>query len=318
MNVVALVDADIARAQRLAETHGVGTIATDVAHVSVGFDAAIVATPSFLHAPMAMALVERGIHVLVEKPIATDLRSAVELVEAAERVGTHLHVGQMHRFFDNSRIVRELVHGHALGAITEFSLQLGMVAAWTTVTSYATERQQAGGGVLIDLGSHALDLVHWWFGTTLLRAYRDDARGGVEAECQIEVLVNTAWGLVPGIVVISRLRSLRNSVRITGADQILDGDIGPGHVRLFPSAALQGAQTAEPQVLGSPNPRYMDAFVRQLEAFVAALNGREVSAVGGRTVLPTLELILQCYSRRQALIAPWEGEMIGVSESSTP
>lgn len=306
LEVVALVDADRERARGLAESHEIGAIATDVDGIGVAFDAAIVATPSHLHAPISMGLLERGIHVLVEKPMAIDRSSAVALVETAERVGSQLHVGQMHRFFDHNRIVRDLLADGALGSITDFSMQLGMVAAWTTATSYATDRRQAGGGILIDLGSHLLDLVHWWFGTTQLVSYRDDARGGVEAECEIEVLVGGESSDVRGTLSISKLRSIGNRVCISGTDQWLESDIGPGHVRLFPSGGSTRNRAAEPQVLGSANPAYRDAFIRQLEAFAASVRGVAAPAVPAREVLPTLELIIRCYESRLPLVAPWE------------
>jgi predicted dehydrogenase len=306
LEVVALVDADRERAQSLAESHGVGEIATDVDGIGVDFDAAIVATPSHLHASIAMGLLERGIHVLVEKPMAIDRASAVALIETAERAGSQVHVGQMHRFFDHNRIVRDLLAAGVLGSITGFSMQLGMVAAWTTATSYATDRRQAGGGVLIDLGSHLLDLVRWWFGTTQLVSYRDDARGGVEAECEIDVLVGGDSGDVRGTLSISRLRSIGSRVCVWGTEQWLESDIGPGHVRLFPSGGSIPDRAAAPRVLGSANPGYRDAFIRQLEAFAASVRGSAAPAVPARDVLPTLELILRCYQSRLPLVAPWE------------
>jgi predicted dehydrogenase len=303
LEVVALVDANLERARHMAAAHNIGIVATIIDDVRVEFDAAIVATPSFLHAPMSIALLERGVHVLVKKPMAIDLPSAVALLETAERTGSQLHVGQMHRFFDHNRIVHDLLANRSLGSITDFSMRLGMVEAWTTATSYPTDRRQAGGGVLIDLGSHLLDLVTWWFGAAKLLSYRDDARGGVEAECEIEVQVG---GDIRGTISISRLRPIRSGVRIAGTAQYLESDIGPGHVRLFPIAGSAYDRASQPQVLGPKNPEYRDAFIRQLEAFRASVQGTSAPVVPGRDVLPTLELILQCYESRSPLLAPWE------------
>ncbi len=306
LEVVALVDSDLERAQGLAASHGIGAVASRIDDINAAFDAAIVATPSFLHAPLSIALLERGVHVLVEKPLAIDRASALALVDAADRSSAQLHVGQMHRFFEQNQIVRDLLAGGALGSIRGFSVRLGMVEAWTTATSYATDRQQAGGGVLMDLGSHLLDLVHWWFGSTRLVSYRDDAHGGVEAECEVEVRVGGETSEVFGTLSISRLRSMRNVIRITGTEQWLESDIGPGQVRLYAGISSTHEGAADPLVLGASNPAYRDAFVRQLQAFADAVQGSTDPSVPGRDVLPTLELILQCYQSRGALIAPWD------------
>jgi len=72
IDVVALVDRDLDRAHKLAKGYGVSTVLSDVSELPTSdIDAAVVATPPFHHAPCAIELLRRGIHVLVEKPMAT-------------------------------------------------------------------------------------------------------------------------------------------------------------------------------------------------------------------------------------------------------
>src|SRR5262249_35614124 len=72
IRLVALVDRNLERARQLAEGYAVAQVVADAAELRGGeVDAAIIATPPFHHAPCALALMERGIHVLVEKPMAT-------------------------------------------------------------------------------------------------------------------------------------------------------------------------------------------------------------------------------------------------------
>jgi predicted dehydrogenase len=93
----AVVDIDEARAAEIARQSGAEPL-TDARALAGKVDAAIVAVPTSVHEEIAVALMECGIDVLVEKPIAADLPAAGRLVEAAERLGRILQVGHVERF----------------------------------------------------------------------------------------------------------------------------------------------------------------------------------------------------------------------------
>jgi len=92
-----IVDSDSARAAEAAALYGAEPL-TDFRQLAGRVDAAIVATPTVVHEAAGCALLEAGIDVLVEKPIAPDLDSADRLVAAAERYGRVLQVGHLERF----------------------------------------------------------------------------------------------------------------------------------------------------------------------------------------------------------------------------
>src|ERR1700678_139875 len=95
--LAAVVDLDSARAQEAAAQYGARAL-TDVRELAGLVDAAIVAAPTTAHEENGVALMESGIDVLVEKPIAPDLAAASRLIEAAERNGRILQVGHLERF----------------------------------------------------------------------------------------------------------------------------------------------------------------------------------------------------------------------------
>src|ERR1044071_6885138 len=95
--LVAVVDTDGARATEAAAANGCASF-TNVRELAGKVDAAVVAVPTSAHADVGCALMEAGIDVLVEKPIAADLVSAARLIEAAERYGRILQVGHVERF----------------------------------------------------------------------------------------------------------------------------------------------------------------------------------------------------------------------------
>jgi predicted dehydrogenase len=96
-SLVAVVDADPARAAEIAALYGARPF-TDVRDAAGLVDAAIVAVPTTSHEDVGCALLEAGIDVLVEKPIAHDLASATRLIQAAERHGRILQTGHLERF----------------------------------------------------------------------------------------------------------------------------------------------------------------------------------------------------------------------------
>lgn len=95
--LVAVVDRDAGRAAEAVAAWG-GRALEDIAGLDAGVDAAIVAAPTSAHAEIGCALLGRGIHVLVEKPMAACVEGAARLVEAAQAAGRVLQVGHLERF----------------------------------------------------------------------------------------------------------------------------------------------------------------------------------------------------------------------------
>jgi predicted dehydrogenase len=113
-------------------------------------EGAIIASPNALHAPMGLDCAQRGVHILVEKPIAETLAAARSLASAAERAGVALLVGHHRRYNPVIEKAREIVRGGAIGRLT------AVVALWLNrkPDSYfdvAWRREPGGGPVLINL-----------------------------------------------------------------------------------------------------------------------------------------------------------------------
>src|SRR6185295_2968430 len=97
---VALVDRDLERARALARKWGVPRAAADAGDVAGEIDAAIVALPNHLHAPVTVELLRRRVPVLVEKPMAPTVAECDAMIAAAAEAGVPLAVGLEFRFFD--------------------------------------------------------------------------------------------------------------------------------------------------------------------------------------------------------------------------
>jgi len=122
-------------------------------------DVLSIAAPTGLHAPIAIAALDAGVHVLSEKPLAENAEAGERMVEAAERNQRVLDVSFNHRRRGVVKALKELLDGGTLGPI--YYAKVGWVRRQgiPTMGSWFTRRATAGGGPLMDLGVHMLDIV---------------------------------------------------------------------------------------------------------------------------------------------------------------
>ncbi|GAA1295519.1 Gfo/Idh/MocA family protein [Brachybacterium alimentarium] len=121
-------------------------------------DVVSIATPTFLHAPMAIAALEAGLHVITEKPMAENAEAAGRMVEAANTAGRVLDVSFNHRQRGDVRALKEVVDSGVLGKLyyakTGWIRRQGIPGLGTWFTKSAS----AGGGAMMDIGIHMLDM----------------------------------------------------------------------------------------------------------------------------------------------------------------
>ncbi|MFC7456729.1 Gfo/Idh/MocA family protein [Brachybacterium sp. GCM10030267] len=121
-------------------------------------DVVSIATPTFLHAPMATAALEAGLHVLTEKPMAETAEAAESMVAAADRAGRVLDVAFNHRQRGDVTALRQVVESGVLGKIyyakTGWLRRQGIPGMGTWFTKTAS----SGGGAMMDIGVHMLDM----------------------------------------------------------------------------------------------------------------------------------------------------------------
>ena len=296
-----LVDKSLERARQVGERYGVDALAEDYKEIVGKADAAILALPHHLHAPVACDLLRRGVHVLVEKPMAMTEAECDDMIQAAEEGKALLGVGMGSRFFVTMELVQRLVQAGALGEIQSFHVREGFEYAWPVASDFMF-RREAGGGVLFDTGAHLLDTLLWILGDFETVEYFDDSEGGVEADCELRLRMKS--GAV-GTVEMSRTRNLGNSWTLVG-------ELGTLHFgRQFNSGFKlevpgQDLYLNADCLRGPTRPEDPDeCFRRQLESFLdSALDGRPL-AVDGREGRRVVSLIERCHASRQPLELPW-------------
>ena len=123
-------------------------------------DVAYVLTPNKEHAFITVDALEAGKHVMCEKPMAKTSAEAMEMVEAAKKSGKKLTIGYQNRFNKDSLYVKEICEAGELGDIyfaKAHAIRRRAVPTWGVFLN----KEEQGGGPLIDIGTHALDLTLW-------------------------------------------------------------------------------------------------------------------------------------------------------------
>lgn len=305
LRVVALADKDLGRAQRLGRRYGIDRC-TDDYHAWLGeVDGVIVAVPNHLHASVAREVLGRRVAVLVEKPLAPTLAEAEALAALSRTSGVPVQVGHMYRFSKTTHLVKRVIDEGWLGPLRGFSFHYGVVSSWPATSGFYWKKEQAGGGILMDMGPHVLDLLRWWLGEVSVVEYYDDAAGGVEADCRLSLAVRMATGDVRGDVTLSRLRRLGGIATIVGERFVLECDIRTLAARIRPAAWGAG----DPSFAADFAPAgdsHRGMFVEQLRAFAAAIRGDAAPPVPADAVLPTIAIIERCYRERRPLEHAWQ------------
>jgi len=310
VRVVAVVDRDQRRAGDLAKMYSLdATILDDVGQLNRNLvDAAIVCTPPFHHAECAIQLAERGLHALVEKPMATRYKDAVAMVEAADKAGVVLSITVFRRLLPATRTARALLESGLLGPILDFDIEEGEVYNWPTATLGNMRRDLGGGGTLIDFGSHTLDrLLFLVPGLAEVVEFRDNSLGGIESDCRLRCRIWHQGRPLEGTIELSRTRKLRNSFRFRcegGTVELHSGDryrvtVTPAHGACDGELLVGSLDRDQEEAPG------YEQFCVQLDDWISAIRSGQRPQLDGRSVLPSLKLIEECYERSQPLKEAW-------------
>jgi predicted dehydrogenase len=162
--IVAVVDRHPERATALAQRYAAGTVYTSLAEVleDERVQAVSICTANASHAELAVAALTAGRHVLVEKPLATSVADAVAVQEAARRSAAVVQVGFVRRFSGNVATLKRFVDAGDLGEI--YYARASNVRRAGHPGGWYGARDRSGGGPLIDIGSHVLDLCWYLMG----------------------------------------------------------------------------------------------------------------------------------------------------------
>lgn len=160
--LVAIADVRDEAAAALAEIAG-GKSYTDYRHLAdVELNAVIVATPPATHAEIACFFMERGIPVLCEKPLTTNVADAERMIASAEKAGVQFTMASKFRYCEDVVKAKGILASGVLGDVLQFenafTSKVDMSKRWNS------NAEISGGGVLIDNGTHSVDIIRYFLG----------------------------------------------------------------------------------------------------------------------------------------------------------
>ncbi|MDC3415990.1 Gfo/Idh/MocA family protein [Aquibacillus salsiterrae] len=204
VEIVAVCDVVEERATAAAQKYN-ATAYTDYQQLvqQTDIDAVSVCTPNYLHAPVSIAALEAGKHVLCEKPMATSREEADNMILAAEKAGKVLMIGHNQRFVASHQRARQLIEQGDLGKIYSFRTAFGHGGpeGWSVdgASSWFFKKDEAFIGALGDLGVHKADLIRYILGeevTEVSAFIESNAKQNSNVDDNAVCLLRTESGII--------------------------------------------------------------------------------------------------------------------------
>ena len=273
VDVTAVSDPDRLKAEALATRFEVPRVLSDeeiLTHDEV--QAAVICTPNYLHESLAVEALERGKHVLVERPLAMSAKGVRRVLDAADAAGRHLAVGMIHRFRPDVGALASFVAGGELGDI--YAVRANSLTRMPALRStWRQSQEKAGGGALMDLGVPILDLAFWLVDYPRIRRVTAVFRGGEgEVEEAATVFAVSESGIAFSIEVSWNLfaEADRHRARVMGTEG--SGALPPLDIHKRLGGQPVDVTPRQPRTRGGEN-RYQNAYRRLLDQFVRAVLG---------------------------------------------
>src|SRR5262245_29744884 len=297
LQLAAVVDHDRTWALKVARRFRVPTSYTDYHDLIGRVDAVLIATPNTTHADIACTLLQHGIHVLCEKPLATTRADVERMFSMSAQSGARLMAAYGLRFSPNVSMLKRIIAAQWLGSVHGLTAEIGgRYEEGEQRTDFRKHRRLSGGGVLIDLGIHLIDLALWLSEELPVSVeYESAAAPGWEVESEAEVALDFPGG--------SRATLTCSFTHAPTNTMVVQGSAGwvrvplyePTHLTLF-SERARVCQTSGVQRLVFPG-IYTGMYDRQIEHFCEAVMTGKEFIIQAAEVSAALDIIERCYQR---------------------
>ena len=267
------------------------------------FDAAIVAVPNFLHAEISVDLMKNGKHVLVEKPMGLSYYECQEMLEVSQKENVILSVGHVRKLYPENIFIKRLIENRILGEVSEVIINEGNIFSWPMASKSFLDKKVCGGGVLVDIGIHIIDLLAWWFGELECIEYFDDSFGGVESDCSFRLSAKISSRIS---VLISRQRLLPNKIKIIFEKGMLTCGTGfNSKLSLIPNDDLGYSFLG--MIKTNKNYDSFETIIReQIDNFACSIFKKENDIEAVKSAMKAVEIVEACFNNKKQINYNWE------------
>lgn len=274
VELVGVVDPDAER-RRIAAGHG-PTFDTVDALIREGVEAAVVAAPNHLHREIGLALIEAGVHVLIEKPIAPTEADAKALIDGAAAADRRLMVGHIERFNPAVVAAKQAVKDDEI-----ISIQITRVGPFPPRMSEV--------GIVIDLAVHDIDIIRYLTDDDIAEVQTLLARTRAEREDTALLQFRTTRDVIAQLNTNWLTPFKARRLQIATRSRFVDVDLMQRQVTEYSDYRMDGAYVTRPVMVGSVEP-----LRAELDAFVRSVRTGEKPAVTGEDGLENLRVALTC------------------------
>jgi predicted dehydrogenase len=285
--LVAVCDVHLKSARSLAESHRCAAYQSYQEMLEdLTIDAVVVCTPPNTHKDISLHLLERTIHVLCEKPLATDAADAYAMLEAAKKAGVRLTMGSKFRYVDDVIRAKEVVDSGVLGEVilfeNSFTSRVKMAGRWNSDPAIS------GGGVLIDNGSHSVDLIRYFLGPIdEIHVVEGKRHQALRVEDTVRIFVRSLSGIMGNIDLSWSInKELESYINIYGTQGALSLGWKESKYRLYDGRDWIVFGNGYNKVL---------AFRNQLENFARGILAKERLLITATDAIASVEVIEAAY-----------------------
>jgi UDP-N-acetylglucosamine 3-dehydrogenase len=291
VTLVGVVDPLPAHRSRVTEMIGCPTFADLDELVASGVDAVTIAAPTHLHHEVSLNCINKGIHVLVEKPIASTVEEGREIVDAAQRAGVTLMVGHVERFNPAVAAIKQAIKDEDILSI-----------AITRVGPFPPRMSNVG--VVIDLAVHDIDLIRWFTESDIAEVQPQLSSAVAEREDIALLQFRTASGVLAHINTNWLTPFKARNVTVATRGKYVMGDLLTRQVTECFGFKPDGSYSMRHLPVGHDEP-----LRAELIAFVEAVRTGGVPAVTGDEGVASLEIAIRCLETpaRPAATSPRKG-----------
>ena len=282
VELVGVADPDSKQADFVAKTLGCAAVATVDELLDLKLDAVTIAGPTHLHRDIALACIERGVHVLVEKPIASSVEEGNEIIAAARRAKVTLMVGHVERFNPAVEAIKEAIRGEDILSI-----------AITRVGPFPPRMSNVG--VVIDLAVHDIDLIRWFTDSDIVDVQPQVSSAVAEREDIALLQFRTASGVLAHINTNWLTPFKARNVIVATRGKYVQADLLTRQVTECFGFQPDGSYSMRHLSVGHAEP-----LRAELLAFMSAVRSGEPPAVTGEQGVASLAIAIQCLDARPA------------------
>jgi len=282
VKLVGIVDPDAKQRDFVARTLGCPGFGSLDDLIERGVDAITIAAPTHFHRDIALECASRGIHILVEKPIASTIEEGNAIVAAARRAGVTLMAGHVERFNPAVEAIKRAIKDQHILSI-----------AITRVGPFPPRMSNVG--VVIDLAVHDIDLIRWFTDSEIVEIQPQTSSAVAEREDIALLQFRTASGVLAHINTNWLTPFKARTIHIATRDKYLMGDLLTLQVTECFGFQPDGSYSMRHLSVG-----YAEPLRAELVAFVNAVRSGETPAVTGEEAVASLEIAIRCLTGRTA------------------